>query len=837
MAERRPSLRLVHSIHSVDGILLRGNSHLSEGKPEDAIKLYNKVLYDLSPGHPCALLNRALAYMWIGYHELAVADAYRAGMAATEMRNENIEHRNRRYRDVCKYIRSEMLHIQGNEDWTKSYARYVGQGWTESPLASIVINDIPNTPCEDETGRPVQALRIIPNSRVDVCAAMEVRATFRMSGALYMMGGGARAEALGLIEDGINTLYAEDWEYVELRKLGRQILEDIVSEVDDGFRNIDKSWIDWENVQPLATSVEGKREARLGIVNAAMKRRTVILKSTEYPWNPSRTESFRSWRKKLEDFVCQNTKGCSPWAVCKEDSSGNDSRPGAEIRADRDIYGGQPVLSERGFFNVVTQEPSVALNDDQNEGAYRQYCDTCGTFLVVPNDYPVLFEKYGSPSRNQPPGSSKHTSRATSIYESPTEEAKNRSPESENILSEGNEDKATPISLSAPSPPPPPLHRDTADPDTDRPDFMFCHRDHLAPTCSKDCRKARIAFDHGLCGTDIEFDLRRAHRKDWSHTTPSEQKTGMLHDLLFLRAITTAINTSTSPLSIPFIAFAGTGPNPPAIPPTGDNNLPQPENPNTTQTPSNPNPLTWSLKTHILRPLHHLTRLLNSLNQDPHSHLHLFEPYILNTLLTTIHANTTISTSSPAFTKFFNEDGLLSTSYTINQHRCWDHHITLPTGDDTAAVWTGRLEPCLSMIRIADPAKNETPNVRIVRKEGVEVFTLGDKDTVAIRAGAPLLRAAHSLIDEDANSGDHADDNGSREGNLAITGSNSPYASDVVTPIDEGSERSERSEPSEHSEPSERSERRHGNEGNRGAEGGDALLDDLCREGRGATSW
>ena len=61
------------------------NIALNNGEFTKAIDRYSEVLYKLSPGHICALLNRSMAYLESGYGELAVMDAYRACVAASKL--------------------------------------------------------------------------------------------------------------------------------------------------------------------------------------------------------------------------------------------------------------------------------------------------------------------------------------------------------------------------------------------------------------------------------------------------------------------------------------------------------------------------------------------------------------------------------------------------------------------------------------------------------------------------------------------------------------------------------------------------------------------------------
>lgn len=63
-------------------------------------------------------------------------------------------------------------------------------------------------------------------------------------------------------------------------------------------------------------------------------------------------------------------------------------------------------------------------------------------------------------------------------------------------------------------------------------------------------------------------------------------------------------------------------------------------------------------------------------------------------------------------------------------------------GNGGDGVWSASLHPVLNMIRIADPDKGESANVRVVRREGVLCFALGREGEVGIRAGEALVREA-----------------------------------------------------------------------------------------------
>lgn len=86
MAQPRQSLKVTHRAKTFEDHIIHANMALRDGNPGEAICYYDRVLYELSPGHICALLNRCLAYIESGHPELAVMDAYRAKIAASELR-------------------------------------------------------------------------------------------------------------------------------------------------------------------------------------------------------------------------------------------------------------------------------------------------------------------------------------------------------------------------------------------------------------------------------------------------------------------------------------------------------------------------------------------------------------------------------------------------------------------------------------------------------------------------------------------------------------------------------------------------------------------------------
>ncbi len=86
MAQPETIVRLIYTPERFCDVIVHGNIALSDGRPDEAIRHYTEVLYELQPAHVCAFLNRSIAYLELGYYDLAVMDAYRACITANEMR-------------------------------------------------------------------------------------------------------------------------------------------------------------------------------------------------------------------------------------------------------------------------------------------------------------------------------------------------------------------------------------------------------------------------------------------------------------------------------------------------------------------------------------------------------------------------------------------------------------------------------------------------------------------------------------------------------------------------------------------------------------------------------
>ena len=252
------------------------------------------------------------------------------------------------------------------------------------------------------------------------------------------------------------------------------------------------------------------------------------------------------------------------------------------------------------------------------------------------------------------------------------------------------------------------------------PDFMFCHPTHLIPTCSAACRGLGKDFDHGICHTKIEHRLRSTHFNDIYPRSTTDRNTQCLRDLIFVRLIARAMNLRKNPLGINDIMFATSGPD------MRDIGYEEVE--------------PWSFTSHVVRPLRYLDDLFRKTNTDQFERLAQVDGWMLNTLLVKINRVVNVS-QTPRYVKYFRADGMLDTAFGPDDDR-WTH---VPTEPEDQSTWIASIDSLVWLVGIADPEKGETPNVTVVRREGVHVYA-----ATAIKAGEPLLRAGNEVEAEEA---------------------------------------------------------------------------------------
>lgn len=261
--------------------------------------------------------------------------------------------------------------------------------------------------------------------------------------------------------------------------------------------------------------------------------------------------------------------------------------------------------------------------------------------------------------------------------------------------------------------------------------FEICSPDRLVPTCSGTCRDLKNDFDVGVCGTTIARQLCIDHLHYLNPRPITDRKTLCLRDLIFLRAIIIAINYNQNPLNIHTIMYATSGPNARNIPITEID--------------------PWSYTSHVVRPINYLQRLLADTTTDQWILLSQLDGWIIHALLAKISKAMRVSTS-PHYAKVYSTENTIIGAFGP-EHPRWDlvtqilkDKIVEEKNDEP--VWSAGIDSLRDLIRVADPAKGESPNVEVVQKEGLSVVAVkkqggGEQGSAdpAIKAGEPLLRA------------------------------------------------------------------------------------------------
>ena len=229
-----PRVILHNSVNSSEDLMYRGNKALVARRPKEAHELYTRILYSVCPGHPCAFMNRCLAYLLMGYPELAVTDAYRAAQMCHELRNSANEanlpgdtavdfdyHPDQRTPIILEamysYLRREQISTENGEEWT--LPSKVGLGWLSSAMASYL--------CSGSSK---------DHDRRSELQGLEIRSYYRMVVALAKAG--ALTEAAGLIEDILNKRALSDRlllyenEKLVFSEVGNRLVEEYCFDID-----------------------------------------------------------------------------------------------------------------------------------------------------------------------------------------------------------------------------------------------------------------------------------------------------------------------------------------------------------------------------------------------------------------------------------------------------------------------------------------------------------------------------------------------------------------------------------------------------------------------------
>ncbi|MCJ1441850.1 MAG: hypothetical protein MMC23_002342 [Stictis urceolatum] len=350
-------LRIVHSSATASEKIFDANRLVSQGTQaslSQALKIYTEILYTDSPGHICALLNRALAYIGLGYPELAVTDAYRAAQICHDTRRVHVikevlcPRLNTRsqapsyqpkkmsvwkfekpwhgsmdvtlgkiVKTVEEYIRLERLHFGAEQGWTippDCYIRRPFVHWLQTDLSSLVLGDWDLEPEGFE--RPL-------------FEGLEIRAVYRMTGALWLCGGGAVSDAIALTSD------------VMLSNRGRDYWI-VASEEMRDFRDLSNAMIE----EYLRAESENLDEA-----NRRIKTKITMVNRVVYPWNTHHPSMDDYGTREAIEMLCDNA---APKCIVRHDEA-TDSKPFAlRLVAAENIAASEVVLRESTLLQAVT---------------------------------------------------------------------------------------------------------------------------------------------------------------------------------------------------------------------------------------------------------------------------------------------------------------------------------------------------------------------------------------------------------------------------------------------------------------------------------------------------
>ncbi|KAI4157614.1 MAG: hypothetical protein LQ342_008141 [Letrouitia transgressa] len=698
--KKEPGPRPIHVFAAP--ALIQAAKALSNANPSEAIGLYTQVLYETSPGHVVALLNRSLAYVWIGRPELAAVDAYRAAIASNEMRSRPFSLREF---DFDRYLAAERRQVAAGASWFKPESRYIVRDgwrpWRSRPLASFLI---------DDPGAPVLDLTLS-----NLCARLEVKATYRLCGALLECEGGCLNDAFGLISDGLTTLLMTIAERRCFHFLGDEVMLQLET-LDRRTYTLGEPVEDDEDVVAVEDA-GGKQRFQVRQLSLMKNKVTMVSRELHPEDEVQPNYEFSQSHEGLQSFVKRYSPSTSPYVL---ERSQEQMEPDIELRASRDISPGDLILTERNAFHVSTciPEKAVATNKNSAEEPVIFYCDSCATRLLLPE--PLVNDLiFSTPDQIRAFASSARDS--IDIFRRPTESPTAALKEYQSIFPAIN----IPLSL--------------------------CACDHHTIYCSNTCRRLRRPFDEGLHNTMTEQELRLPvlgpTLPPLEHVAPdhprslyNHPKAQILYDLLFLRVYASAMYSRQHPLEL--LQHVNGGLYACSTTHVADRKgRPIPTHNNKHKT------LPWSFTNNIIKPINSIHSYHRAKGEDYWHFLKYADGWMINTMLAKIQHATQVS-RGPVYSKSFDGKGKLRQRFYHGGSKGEQDRSVFKSQSTVDDVWVGRLDPLLNMIRVADPAKGEVPNVAVTVREGLEVYAPGGdgaaKHKPCILAGEALLRPALS---------------------------------------------------------------------------------------------
>lgn len=656
---------------------------------------------------------------------MAVVDAYRAGIAANEMRTINVDIQDPELKRIAatrlarigKYFRAEIMHVNGGASWTLPDFSNIGKGWEALPLASIVLSH--------------GEAKISTSDRAQLCHALEMRAIFRMSGALMCCGGGAISDGLGLISDALMRCNPTSVEISCFNALGGEAMKCIEHIMEDEEARE-------KNSLGKMTDEDDITSASQPPLKDLMKTKVTMVRREVYPWK--RLGASPSVTNELSEMVRQHTSNLVVPCTTRPTQEG--LTPAVELCARRDIYPGEEILSETNCWHVTTGISKVVCQcqvsyETTEKSIY--YCNTCAAALKpASSDHNTSCSLFLSASDSTHPSLENGTTVATSATSAPS---------------------SPPPSLPSTASPPYILASLPSQADETPPFNPEFFEKRGAPIihCSPVCRELAEPFSETCLRTNLQRNICESfpkHTEDpLANVHPlhprslyNHPKVQCIYDLLLVRTLITALNTNTNPLRLPSTKTWN-----------GAFNIPQPKD-HAHAFGNAKRSLPWSFTANVVRPIQYINQLFQFSSQgskDPFENLEMYDGWVLNTLLAKIMQETRIATG-PVLEKVLDgvEMGAWLRSVGTNHQSFAGSAMNInneSAGSDSKDacedVWVGRIHPLFNMIRVVDASIGEKANVIVKEAEGITCVATGipREWEPCIKAGEVILRPADGL--------------------------------------------------------------------------------------------
>ena len=740
----------------VNRTLARANSHLSEFRPKAALELYTQVLTKISPGHPCAFLNRSLCYLILGFPSLAVTDAYRALLAAYWARHSKPPNAQARQLFLFGKFTQEADELE--HAWIAEPSCYVGLGlffWLSKDLASLAVE--PKN--RSKKKKPIQSLG---KASVSIANDAMMKAYYRLALALWNCGGGALKSALDVLDDAQSLEFCTPDDMGQFKELGNRILRDI--------ENVMRE----ENqIKQFCIASQGMREDSDTLkfyeeygIRGLLKTRFTKIKRELYPWDTySLTgQNLHQVLAELNEMVNKQAPGCRIGVVREVGKSAQLS-----LYAKEHFLGPATIFNEMSCFHVT----SLGWNFHQ-----KLPCDACAVSLNISRPLYAQANRIAKKlaqdeedldrrNRNATPS---QDSNATDFFDvaeyigdaSNIKEEKDCSSSNSEVIENAADDKpqytlsqeATSSSFRKLPPTPPglssPLLSDiSSSQETEALEgFQLCPACRRVAFCSARCHSSAVSAYHiPSCSTGLEECLRAKILSEAWKDVPKPHSQRLLN-LLFLRILANVRPNSTHPLEQPWIRCldgkldAARDINPDWEEEQNEVDVLWDEEKTVSLEELFPdresleelageadagarvkqNLIPWSFDTNVRQPLHCLFTM-----GGPELALDVrrFDGWVLETVRAKIAAGMRVS-RFPRFEKAFDEKGELVAQACVKQsqrdngfdgHSTATGNSTVDETEDDEVTWVASLHPLASLVRVAE--EGETPNVKLWEREGM----------------------------------------------------------------------------------------------------------------------